>query len=170
MTIKVSGSTFEIRPVTEGESIAVLEVYRQCEDFLALGPVAKASLEMVQNDITASQQQGGIFCGIYINNGKMIGIVDYVPCNFEGTPCLAFLSLLMISIPFRKLGIGKAVVAAVETEIRKTVQVAAIHSSVQVNNPQAIRFWQKNGYRIISGPEKMPDQTTVFVLQKDLHL
>jgi hypothetical protein len=27
---------------------------------------------------------GGLFCGIYTANGKMIGIVDYVPNPFKG--------------------------------------------------------------------------------------
>jgi hypothetical protein len=74
----------------------------------------------------------------------------------------------MIALPFRRRGIGKAVVNAVESEIRKDSRITAIFSGVQVNNPPAIQFWQKNGYKIISGPELMPDQTTVFGLRKDL--
>jgi len=38
----------------------------------------------------------------------------------------------------------------------------------QVNNPQAVSFWQKYGYRIVSGPTLVPDQTTVFGLRKDI--
>jgi ribosomal protein S18 acetylase RimI-like enzyme len=147
---------------------AVLDVYRQCEDFLALGPVPSASMEMVRKDIEISQSEGGIFCGIFIPDGKMIGIIDYVPRGYQGDPHTAFLSLLMIAAPFRKKGFGKAVVDALENEIRKDAQVRAILSGVQVNNPQAVQFWQRRGYRIVSGPKLMPDQTTVFDLCKDL--
>jgi ribosomal protein S18 acetylase RimI-like enzyme len=169
MTIFLCEYSLEIRPVTQADWAAVLEVYRQCEDFLALGPVPTASLEMVLKDIEISKEMGGIFCGIYTADGKMIGILDYVPCNFEGNPQVAFLSLLMIAAPSRKQGIGAAVVAAVEHEIRKDARIATILSGVQVNNPQAIEFWQRQGYRIVSGPKLHPDQTTAFDLRKDLN-
>ena len=168
MTLIVVDNRFLIRPITRDELAAVLGVYRQCEDFLALGPVSAASMAMVVQDVETSQHEGGIFCGIYTTDGEMIGVVDYVPSGFEGNPYLAHLSLLMIAVPFRQQGVGKAVVEAIEREIRKDARVTAILSGVQVNNPQAIKFWQKRGYRIVTGPTLMPDQTTVFGLRKDL--
>jgi ribosomal protein S18 acetylase RimI-like enzyme len=98
----------------------------------------------------------------------MIGVLDFVPSGYKGNPTHAFLELLMIAAPFRNQGIGKAVVEAFENEIRKNEQVSTILSGVQVNNPQAVQFWQRRGYRIASGPELMPDQTTAFGLRKDL--
>lgn len=167
MNLLIRYNAFEIRPLAQNDLEAVLEVYRQCEDFLALGPVPTASMEMVLKDIEIAQREGGIFCGIYSADDKMVGVVEYVPGNFEGDPQTAFLSLLMIAAPYRKLGIGRAVVEAVENEIRKEAQVKTIRSGVQVNNPQAAKFWQRHGYRIVSGPELMPDGTTVFGLRKD---
>ncbi len=169
MAIIIHGCSLEIRPIVEDELNEILEVYRQCEDFLALGPVSSASIEMVLKDLEISKQEGGIFCGIHAADGKMIGVVDYVPCNFEGDPQAAFLSLLMIAAPFRGQGIGAAVVEAVEKEIRKDTQITRILSGVQVNNPQAIKFWQRRGYQIVSGPIYHPDQTTAFDLRKDLN-
>ena len=159
--------SLEIHPVEENELDAVLAVYQQCEDFLALGPVPNASMQMVVKDIEVSQSEGGVFCGVY-SGGKMIGVVDYVLRNYEGNPQHAFLSLLMVARSCRDQGIGKAIVEMVEAEIRKYAQVKVILSGVQVNNPQAVKFWQRNGYRIVGGPELMPDQTTVFHLRKDL--
>jgi ribosomal protein S18 acetylase RimI-like enzyme len=167
MTMIIGDNSFEIRTITQDDLDAVLAVYQQCEDFLALGPVPTASMEMVLKDIEISQREGGVFCGIYTADGKIVGVVDYIPSNFEGNPQFAFLSLLMIAASFRKQGIGRAVVEAIENEIRKDAQVMAILSGVQVNNPQAVQFWQKNGYRIVSGPELLPDQTTAFRLRKD---
>jgi ribosomal protein S18 acetylase RimI-like enzyme len=167
-TITLRDHSLQIRQVVAADFDAVLNVYRQCEDFLALGPVSTASMEMVLKDLEISQQAGGTFCGIHAADGQMIGVVDYVLNNFEGNPQNAFLSLLMIAAPFRSQGIGKAVVEAVENEIRKDERITAILSGVQVNNPQAVQFWQRRGYRIVSGPELMPDQTTVFHLRKDL--
>ena len=167
-TILVPEHSLEIRPVTQDDLDAVLEVYRQCEDFLALGPVPTASMEMVLKDLEISQEYGGIFCGIFAADGEMIGVLDYVPRNFKGDPHTAFLSLLMIAAPFRGHGVGKAVVEAFEYEIKKDQNVRTILSGVQVNNPRAVQFWQRNGYRIVSGPERMPDQTTAYSLQKDI--
>jgi ribosomal protein S18 acetylase RimI-like enzyme len=158
----------EIRPVTESELDSVLEVYRQCEDFLALGPLPTASMEMVWKDLELSREQGGVFCGIFNANGSMIGVVDYVRGSFEGHPGHAFLSLLMIAARFRGQGIGDAVVTAVEAEIWKDERIIAILSGVQANNPRAVQFWQRHGYLIVGGPDRMPDQTTVFHLRKDL--
>jgi hypothetical protein len=61
------------------------------------------------------------------------------------------------------------VVEAVENEIRKDVKINTILSGVQVNNPQAVQFWQRNGYRIVSEPKLLPDQTTAVELRKDLN-
>ncbi len=164
----VQDSFVEIRPVGQDDLDAVLEVYRQCEGFLALGPIATASMETVAKDIQLSKEASGVFCGIYTPDGTMTGVVDYVPNKYQGNPQAAFLSLLMIAAPFRSQGIGKAVVNAVEDEIRQDSQVTTIFSGVQVNNPQAIQFWLKHDYRIVSEPKFHPDQTTAVDLQKDI--
>jgi ribosomal protein S18 acetylase RimI-like enzyme len=167
-TIRDGKGSFSIRPIRQDDLGAVLEVYRQCEDFLSLGPVATASMEMVLKDIELSQSQGGIFCGIYHAEGEMIGVVDFVLKDFEGDPQAAYLSLLMIAKPYRGQGLGKAVAQVVENEIRKESKVTKIMAGVQVNNPNALRFWQRQGYQITGGPARMPDQTTVYHLCKDL--
>jgi ribosomal protein S18 acetylase RimI-like enzyme len=159
---------FEIRPVSEEDLEAVLRVYQGCEDFLALGPVATASREMVLRDLENSKEENGIFCGIHAADGRMVGVVDFVLKGFQGDPHSAFLSLLMIDSSFRNQGIGQAVFKAVENEIRKDRTVTALFSGVQVNNPPAVKFWQRNGFAIISEPKLMPDQTTAIELRKDL--
>jgi ribosomal protein S18 acetylase RimI-like enzyme len=168
IAITENDRTLEIHPITEEELKDVLAVYRACEDFLALGPVATASMEMVLKDMEISKEQGGLFCGIVDGQGRMIGVVDFVPNHYQGDPHLAELSLLMIASGDRSQGTGKAVVQAIEREIGRDPQVTAILSGVQVNNPQAIRFWKRMGYRITSGPRHHPDQTTAFDLRKDL--
>jgi ribosomal protein S18 acetylase RimI-like enzyme len=167
MKMLIRDNSFEVRTITQDDLGEVLDVYRHCEDFLALGPEPTASMAMVIKDIEISQREGGIFCGVYTADGGMIGVVDFVPNNFEGNPHIAFISLLMIAPSFRKQRIGTMIVELIENEIRKDAQVTAILSAVQVNNPQALQFWQKNGYRIVGEPELRPDQTTTFRLQKD---
>jgi ribosomal protein S18 acetylase RimI-like enzyme len=150
---------------TPEELAQVLDVYRQCEDFLALGPAARATPEMVQADLALSRREGGIFCGIYRpEDGRMLGVVDFVVSGFDGDPGLASLILLMIAAPFRGQGLGEAVVHAVEALIRQDGRARAIDSGVQVNNPAAIRFWRRMGYKIVSGARQMEDGTVAYHL------
>lgn len=168
MKIVVQDHRFEIRPAAQEDVEAVLAVYEQCEDFLALCQQPPASMAMVQQDIALSQEIGGVFCGIYTDPGKMIGVMDYVPCGYRGAQDTAYLELLMIAAPYRNQGIGRAVVEAVEKEIRKNARVTTILAGVAVNNAPAIHFWQRNGYRIISGPIDYPGQGCGYDLRKDL--
>lgn len=165
--ITLQGSTFDIVPVKPEDEQAIVDVYRLCEDFLALGPVATASIEMVRSDLMLSEKSGGIFCGIFRRlDSQMLGIVDFVPSGWLGDPTAAYLELLMIAAPYRRSGLGAEVVALVEQEIMRNPQILRIEAGVQVNNPSAVRFWQRMGYQIISGPELMPDGTTCFGLVK----
>jgi ribosomal protein S18 acetylase RimI-like enzyme len=159
---------FEIRPLKQRDVDTVLEVYRQCEDFLALGPVPTASLDMVLEDMGHSLREGSLFCGIFLPDGQMVGVVDYLSGGYQSDPQLACLYLLMIAVPYRGRGLGQAVVAEVERAIRAQPGATAIIAGVQVNNPRAVQFWLRQGYRITSGPTRMPDRTTVYSLRKDL--
>ena len=160
--------SLEIRPITEHDLEKVLQVYRQNEDFLALGPAPKASMAMVLRDIEASRHDKGVFCGVYVSDGSLIGVVDFVPGDFEGTIHVAFISLLMIAAPWRRQGIGTRVLDLVESKIRMTGRVSEIRTTVQLNNPAAFRFWQRNHYCVFGNPELRPDQTVVSYLRKDL--
>lgn len=159
-----------ISPVAvERDLDSVLNIYQHCEDFLALGPVKVASIEMVRADLRISCEEGGVFCGVYDReSGEMLAIVDFVVSGFHADPSLAFLSLLMIAAPHRGRGLGEEIVRAVEEEIRCSGKARAVESGVQVNNPRAIRFWQRMGYQIVSDPRDMGDGTTAYQLWKEL--
>jgi ribosomal protein S18 acetylase RimI-like enzyme len=98
----------------------------------------------------------------------MIGVIDYIPRNFQGNPGIASLELLMIVPTARRKGMGMKIVRMVEEEILKNPEITTIKAGVQVNNSPAIAFWEKQGYSIIGGPELMPDQTIVFHLEKKI--
>lgn len=74
----------------------------------------------------------------------------------------------MIAKPYRCRGLGTNVVRFVEERIYRNPNIAYIRSGVQVNNPSAIRFWQRMGYEISSRPVLMPDTTTVYPLIKNI--
>lgn len=164
-------SSFLILPLKEEDAEKILEVYRQCEDFLALGPVPVASLDMVLTDMHHLLAESGNFEGIFVSENsveRLVGVISYITAGYEGCPETASLDLLMIAYPYRSKGIGSEIVKRIEAEIRKNIQVKKILSGVQVNNPTGIRFWQKMGYQIVSEPELMPDQTVVYRLEKSV--
>ncbi len=159
---------FHIRPIFDEELTEVLEVYRQCEDFLALGPQPKASMEMALADVQLSRDNKGVFCGIFDSHEQMMGVLDYVPSGYKDVPEDAFLELLMIAKPYRNQGLGAAVVAWFEQAVTADPIILRIRSGVQANNPDGIRFWERMGYRVVSEPELHSDQTTAVDLLKEL--
>lgn len=159
---------FNLCPVNENDLPALLEVYRGCEDFLALGPNPKASPEMVLADLELSRSSGGLFCGILDEQGRLVGVADFLLTGFEGQADTAFIELLMIARPYRRQGLGRAVVEEVERRIRHPGSVKRIACGVQVNNPAAIRFWLRRGYRLARPPQKLADGTTAMLLLKIL--
>lgn len=163
----IEGNSFIIKDVSEKDIDSILKVYKKCEDFLSLGPVPYASEQMVLDDLKHSGEEGGIFCGIF-RNSEMIGVVDFVLNNFDEEPNNAFISLLMIDIDYRRNGLGKEVIKAVEAEILKNKHIESILSGVQINNISAINFWISMGYKIIAGPELLPDGTTCYKLKKSI--
>jgi uncharacterized cupin superfamily protein len=56
---------YTIRPVEKDDIASVLRVYQESEDFLSLGPVPVASMDMVMADIESSRRSGGVYCGVW---------------------------------------------------------------------------------------------------------
>jgi ribosomal protein S18 acetylase RimI-like enzyme len=153
-----------IRPFREDDIPSILEVYRQNEDFLSLGPVPTASLEMVRKDIAQSLEEKGLFCVISHKQGDIIGVMDFAP--HRGDPGTSYLALLMIAAPFRRMGYGESILSAFEKYLIKTYKSKVLKAGVMINNPLAIKFWQRMGFIISSTPEPLPDKTTVYRMSK----
>jgi RimJ/RimL family protein N-acetyltransferase len=155
-----------IRKYTEDDIPAILEVYHQNEDFLSLGPVPKASLTMVRDDIEQSSRENSLFCVIETKLGEIIGVMDFAPQR--GGPDTSYLALLMISAPSRSMGYGKSIMEAFEKYLVNTFKSRVLKAGVMVNNPKAIRFWESMGFNINRTPELLRDKTTVFRLSKNI--
>lgn len=156
-----------IRKLGRNDEVDILDIYRQCQDFLDLGGTT-ASLAMVRDDMALSHEQNGQFCGIFTPREGLVGIIDYIPSGWEGRSDEAFLELLMIIPPWRRRGLAKWAVEKAEALIRSNPEIRRIRSGVQVNDPRAVRFWLRRGYHVCGGPELMPDGTTVWHLAKEL--
>lgn len=168
--IIIPSLSLTIRPLarTEADLAAALEVYHLCGDFLALGPVAQASPEMVLADMDLSKKEGCTFCGIFTLAGELLGVVDFSAGGFQGDPAQALLSLMMIAAPYRGHGIGEVVFRAVEACIRAEGRAYQISAGVQVNNPAAIRFWRRMGFTVGSTAAMQLDGTVTFSMVKEL--
>lgn len=156
--------TSVIRPLEENEIYSTLEVYRQCEDFLSLGPIHVASMSMVLNDINHSRENNGIYCGIWNEQNEQIGVLDFIPMANQ----IVDLSLLMISKKNRQNGIGTKIMKDFETYLKINYQTKTIHSGVQVNNEPGIYFWKKCGYIIGTIARDMHDGTIAFEMHKEI--
>ena len=153
-----------VATISDRDVPAILEVYRQCEDFLSLGPVPQASTQMVQDDIEHSRGEDGQYCAIRTKHGRAVGVIDFTP----NSDCrnTSFLSLLMIAAPWRNIGYGQAVVTSLEQYLKSTYQTEQIDSAVQTNNEVAIRFWRGLGYTLLEEPCRQSDGTITYRMSK----
>jgi ribosomal protein S18 acetylase RimI-like enzyme len=165
-SILIQTDSFSIEPIQETALPETLEIYRQAEDFLSLGPVGTASIEMIIADIHHSAEENGIFCTIRAPGGTLMGVLDFIPCLPRTDT--GFLSLLMIATPFRGQGLGQNVVRALEDYLQKNHSITSILSGVQTNNDKGIRFWKKCGFSIDENPKKQEDGTITFQMVKRL--
>ena len=108
----------KVATVNDSEISALLEVYKQCEDFLALGPVSEASVQMIKEDIASSRREGGQYCAIRNGQGLTVGVIDFI-ANTERTDT-SFLLLLMIAAPWRNKGYGKTVLTSLEQYLKRS--------------------------------------------------
>ncbi len=106
-----------VRPILDSDLPAVLEVYRQSEDFLALGPNPHASMEMIAADRALSRAENGEYCGLFAEDGTLQGIFDFVRSGYAGDPGCAYIELLMIAAPYRGRGLGEQAVRWLEKEL-----------------------------------------------------
>ena len=162
--ILFQGGELLVSTVDEGDVPALLEVYKQCEEFLALGPVPVASVQMVQADIDHSRDENGQYCMIREGRGRIIGVVDFTAKSEEVHT--SELLLLMIAAPWRGKGYGQAVVRALEAYLKKNYGTVRVVSWVQTNNPKAICFWQRLGFHLSMEPLDQPDGTVTRMMSK----
>lgn len=144
----------------------LLAVYKQCEDFLALGPEPAASLKMVYDDLVHSHAVRGQYCRICDGDDRSVGILDYIPATESEET--AFIELLMIGMAWRRKGIGRSIVEALEKHLQASCRTRTIHSAVQTNNDVGIRFWASLGYVRAAVPQRQLDGTVTYRLTKVL--
>jgi len=71
----------------------------------------------------------------------MVGVVDFVPNNFEGEEGVAFISPLMIAEPYRNRALATKIIKLIEGNMTKDFLLKTTRTALQTNNPGALRFW-----------------------------
>jgi RimJ/RimL family protein N-acetyltransferase len=120
--------------VSETNIDQVFQVYKECEDFLSLGPEPKASLDMVYKDLEYSRESSGIYNLIMDENGCIIGIIDYIPYKYGKNGDYCYISLIMIKSQYRSQGYGKRVLREIEESVHRAYGISQFRASVQINN------------------------------------
>jgi RimJ/RimL family protein N-acetyltransferase len=128
-----------------------VEVYRNSLHYLVeLSSEApeSAGLEMLTREASDARVYSGIVVCIRLRgNQQMVGVASYVPSGYNGQPSHAWIALLMIAEKFHYQGYGTEAYQLIEETISSNTKVLSIGLGVLANNPVALRFWQKMGYR-----------------------
>jgi RimJ/RimL family protein N-acetyltransferase len=121
---------------------------------------------MLTREAGDARANGGIFVGIRLRgNQQMVGVASYVPSGYKGQPSHAWIALLMIAEKFHYQGYGTEAYQLIEETISTDTKVLAIGLGVLANNPIALCFWQKMGYRT-TGIRKQDAQGHEIILME----
>jgi ribosomal protein S18 acetylase RimI-like enzyme len=156
----------KVAKVTGDDLPELLSVYKACEDFLALGPDPRASVDMIEKDLADSRKEAGEYCTIRNSEGALIGVIDIILKALEPSTC--YLMLLMIGKPWRNRGYGRMVMVALEEYLREQYGSKQLDAEVQTTNPKAIHFWKSFGFQISEMAEDQPDGTVTYAMTKEL--
>jgi ribosomal protein S18 acetylase RimI-like enzyme len=159
-------TAFTIKPMKGEDLPSLLALYRECEDFLALGPIAQASEVMVLADLELSHVNHGNFYGLMVDC-DLAGVLDVVESGWEGESRSGYLELLMLAPRWRRHGIGEAATHWAEAQAR-LAGAEMMRLGVQVNNPGGWLFWERMGYHVVSEPTLFPDGTVAVEMVKPL--
>ena len=137
------------------DEAALLMVYEQCADYLALQTPEPPSGAMVQSDVATTAKNGGVFAGIFRRESNdLIGVISFVPQNFRGQRDYAFVLNLMIAAAYRRHGYGTEAYRAVEEFIWRNENVKRIGTLLLPQHEPSYAFAGKQGFERAGGPFK----------------
>ncbi|NPV75331.1 MAG: GNAT family N-acetyltransferase [Anaerolineae bacterium] len=136
----LKGEGFEIRPLTTCKLDAAAQVYRQADG-------GRVSSQTVLEDMTLSQQAGGVFCGIFDRQDELVGVLDFIPANYAGRAGDACIRALKIAAPYRGRGYASKAVKRLEEELRKDGQARRLWACFVGSCPTRRAFAMELGFR-----------------------
>ncbi len=73
----------------------------------------------------------------------------------------------MIAAPYRGRGLGERAVRWLASTLGGAAGQVRLHAAVQTNNPDAIRFWQRLGFRITGPAALQADGTVTYPIERE---
>jgi RimJ/RimL family protein N-acetyltransferase len=147
--------TERLRIKTLIDEAAILAVYEQCADYLALQTPEPPSGAMVQSDAATTARHGGVFAGIFKREAHiLIGAISFVSQNFRGQRDYAFVLNLMIGSAHRRQGYGTEAYRAIEEFIWRDPDVKRIGALLLPQHEPSYAFAAKHGFERAGGPFK----------------
>ncbi len=130
-------------------------------------PSGLATRDWQQKNLTGSpwhRPPGQVESNLSGSITELVGILDYAP-GYNGDPGAAFIELLMIAAPYRGRGLGEQAVRWLVSALSGKVGQLKLYAAVQVNNPAAVRFWQRMGFHITGPAAVQPDTTITYPME-----
>ncbi len=147
----MTGKKLDIAPLEPGEYAEAAAVYRESRRFrvdISSYPPESPGPELVAKEAADAREHGALFCGLRLKKSRqMVGVAVYEPSNYRGDPACAWIALLMIAEPCQGRGYGTEAAQHIEDAIFSAPGVQAIKLGVLSNNPAALAFWRRMGYR-----------------------
>ncbi len=141
-----------LRVSTPADKPALTQVLVSNAALLPLCGIGAGAVDMARlGDVLeaeAGREHGSCVTVVERSTGHVIGLaVLLVPNPLDGTPWIA---LLIIAADHQGLGLGTEAALALERLLARAGW-SEVRLSVLVDNPRALRFWQRLGYRELAG-------------------
>lgn len=133
----------------------VLKVYSGAKDFFDLQIMEELSGEIIRSDMAATEKRGGEFAGIFSRaSQELIGVVAFVPKNFQGQADYAWINLVLVRDSDRRQGFGREAYQAIETTIFSDLTVKRIGGTLLPQFEPSLKFAEALGFERAGGPFK----------------
>ncbi len=144
-----------IKSLSPADADHVLKVYEGSKDFFDLQTPEGLSGELIRSDMAATEKQSGEFVGIFDRaSNELIGVIAFVPKNFQGEADYAWINLLLIRGSDRRQGFGREAYQAIEQYIFSNPNVKRIGCTLLPQFDPSLKFAEALGFERAGGPFK----------------
>jgi len=134
-----------LKPVSDGDAPLIQRVYQASPKHFERIAMEMPSLADVEREVEAILADPNRRAYLIFNADEPVGYLDYKLHYPENTD--AIITLILIAEPYRGLGYGKQAVEDLEAMLYHDVE--RLFAAVYGDNPDAVAFWEKLGYRFL---------------------
>ena len=165
INVSMLTSRFTVRTMDDSDAELILRLcegnplyYHYCK--------SEASKEQILNDLRIAPPGIGASDKYYVGffrNSELIAVMDLIDGYPE--PYFAYIGLFMMNAAFQGKQIGSGIISDVCAYL-KQIGKTTVRLGIAEDNPQANRFWKKNGFAVV-GKAQM-DGWTALIAEKVL--